>query len=357
MRIVRIVASLGLILAILMSQRAEFRPGAANAATPQLKRISVSGSVTGGRYMTVKVTITAPAPGGLVVNLKSNRPSIVPVPPQMTFHTLATTQEISVRTKAINQAVDVTITATSGSVKLSDVVTVKPPQLSRLSIPGELQAGQQIKLSVYLNALAPLGGMVVTLSSNNPSILTVQSSVRVLSDTNRADIRFSINGFGTVTITATMNGVTVQATTTVVARPTATPTRTATATPTATATIFIGTVESSPTASVEPTGQETPTDTPTYVIGTIEPSITASVEPTGQTTPDDTATVISGTVETSVTATGQPTSTNTPVPPTATPTASGPTTTPTNVPGIVLQDIIVDGLNTSGGYSPRQDGH
>ena len=252
------------------------------SAAPALKSISASGTITGGGKITVKVTLTEAAPtGGTVVKLKSNRPSIIPIPATVTVPKGKT--EITmppVLTKASRTTAPVTLTATLGSVSKTKDVLVKAPIVSGVSGIKSVNGGSTNEVTYRLNAKAGVGGMPIEIKVSRPSLVTVlTANPKVLEGQTTVVIRYQVGnvpGSTTFTITAlaTDNGVDnippdarpKSVSHAVTIQPTAA-TATATRTPTKTATATNTTIP--PTA--------TPTNTPLPPTATS----TATNEPVG----------------------------------------------------------------------------
>ncbi|HRA49113.1 MAG TPA: hypothetical protein PK819_13665, partial [Thermomicrobiales bacterium] len=236
------------------------------AAAPVLRSVSTTVAVNGGGTVTAKVTLSARAPaGGIVVSLKSNRPSLLTWPATVTVAAGARTASYAVLTTAVTQDVTITTTAKYGGVTVSDTTLLRAPKLSSVSAPTTIKAGASASVSVRLNMVAPPAGMRVALKTSRPSILAIPASVHIPGGYQVATVTVtavSPNVDVSVTITATMNGISVTDTLTVQKRivPTATrtriPTRTATRTQTATNTLVPPTETFTP---VPPTDTHTAT--------------------------------------------------------------------------------------------------
>ena len=130
------------------------------------------------------VILTAPAPsGGAIVGLSTDN-AFGLVPATMTVPAGATSGSFTFTAKpGVLSDTPVTITASLGNSTVQATVTITPAStvfLSSLTLnPSTLRAGDNLNGTVTLNTAAPSGGAVVTLSSSNATVATVQSSVTV----------------------------------------------------------------------------------------------------------------------------------------------------------------------------------
>ncbi len=193
---------------LLLGNIAWISPIGSVSAAPALKSISASGTITGGGNITVKVTLTEAAPtGGTVVKLKSNRPSIIPIPATVTVPKGKT--EITmppVLTKASRTTAPVTLTATLGSVSKTKDVLVKAPIVSGVSGIKSVNGGSTNEVTYRSNAKAGVGGMPIEIKVSRPSLVTVlTANPKVLEGQTTVVIRYQVGnvpGSTTFTITA-----------------------------------------------------------------------------------------------------------------------------------------------------------
>jgi IPT/TIG domain/PQQ-like domain len=145
-------------------------------------------TVVGGSTSTGTVTLSGPAPsGGAVVSLISDNPSVASVPATVTVSAGQTTASFTVTTSAVSTATRVTITASYGTGRVSATLTVNPPSLVSLTlVPNTVRGGTPSTGTVVLNGPAPAGGVVVRLSSSNPILVNVPSSVTVAAGSTSA---------------------------------------------------------------------------------------------------------------------------------------------------------------------------
>ncbi len=170
-----------------------------------------SESVPGGTTVTGTVRLSAAAPtGGLTVRLTSNSRSAT-VSPSVTIAAGATSATFSVRTLAVVSQTTAGISASLNGTALTATVIITAPVLTSVSLsPTSVKGGLSSSATVHLNAIAPTGGIRVTLSSNQSSA-TVPATVTV--PAGRSSVVFSVRttkaGSGkSATISAASGGVT-----------------------------------------------------------------------------------------------------------------------------------------------------
>jgi hypothetical protein len=165
--------------------------GGGGGGTPTGTIISLTispSSVTGGQGATGTVTLAASAPaGGIPVSLSSNTPS-AGVQTSVTVQQGQTSATFPITTNAVTATTTATITATSAN-SASATLTINPAggggggtptgTITSLTVmPPSVTGGESAVGTVTLSAPAPMGGIPVSLSSNNGAA-TVQPSVTV----------------------------------------------------------------------------------------------------------------------------------------------------------------------------------
>ena len=195
---------------------------------PAAKAVALSGfavsatTVTGGKPLNATVTLDGPAPaGGAVVRLMSGNSSLVTPPASVTVPAGATVSPyfvITTGTGTVSAAV--VVTASYGAVSKSVTVTVKPIALSGLYLSGTLiSGGGGTNAKVSLDAPAPAGGALVTLTSSNSAVAKPVASVPVAAGATTsayfAIATSQVTALTPVVITASYGGVSKAATLTV----------------------------------------------------------------------------------------------------------------------------------------------
>ncbi len=182
-------------------------------------------TIVGGYSPQGNVFLTGPAPsGGAVVNLASNNTHFVQVPPSQTVTVQPgyTSAGFPITTFFTSGTVGATVTASYNNTMYGAGLTVLPVAVSGVSFyPSTVNAGDPAPLTVYLTGPAA-AGTSVTLVSSNPAALQVPSSVALTAGETQVPITGTTFAVGTqtnVTVTATYNGSSGQATLTVVPVP------------------------------------------------------------------------------------------------------------------------------------------
>jgi uncharacterized protein (TIGR03790 family) len=178
-------------------------------------------SVTGGFSTTAnKVTMSGVAPADTIVNLSSSDPGVT-LPASVTV--LAGTNvspNFTITTSAVAAVTSVAISASYNALSKSASLTVNPISVSSLTLsPTSVAGGASTTTNkVTLSSAAPAGGAVVSLSSSDPGV-TVPASVTVAAGQTVSPTftitTSSVAATTFVTISATYNGLTKNATLTV----------------------------------------------------------------------------------------------------------------------------------------------
>lgn len=170
-------------------------------------------AVTVGTNSTGTVTLSTAAPsGGAAVTLTSGNTAVATVPASITVAAGATTANFTVTSQTVTTTATATITATLMGVAKTAVLTVKPLQLSTLSLNGaSLIGGQTTTGTVTLTDKAPSSGAVfVNLSSSNAAAASVQTQVGIASGTTSMTFTVTahpVTAPTAVTITASYGGI------------------------------------------------------------------------------------------------------------------------------------------------------
>ncbi|HXI44355.1 MAG TPA: TIGR03790 family protein, partial [Bryobacteraceae bacterium] len=163
----------------------------------------------GGNPSTGTITLAAPAPaGGVTVALQSNRTTTATVQPSITIAAGQTTASFPINTNIVTIDSPLYITGTFGTSTLTNTL-VPQALLARVALsPTSIIGGNSGTGSVYLNANAPSGGIVVGLSSNN-SAVSVPASVAISAGVSSATFPISstaVSAAISVTISASYAG-------------------------------------------------------------------------------------------------------------------------------------------------------
>lgn len=178
--------------------------------------------VVGPASSTGTVTLNGAAPnGGVDVALTSSDTTSATVPPTVHVDAGQTSGTFTITTFAVDTTATVTITGSLGGNAASATLIVDTNGLSRMSIsPSTVLGGATSTGTVFLGTASVNGTTTVNLTSSDPNVASVPSTVTVLA--GRSSASFTITTFPTafdtpVTITATLAGTTVNANITVTA--------------------------------------------------------------------------------------------------------------------------------------------
>lgn len=176
-------------------------------------------SVLGGKASVGTVTLNGiTAVGGRVVQLRSSNPAIAAIPVSVTVPVGKNVVTFNVTTSAVLTSSDVTITATTGAVEASGTLNVRPVVVKTVVLNPLTVVGPASSVgTITLTEAAPVGGVVVTLSSNSASAV-VPASVSIAAGKTSATFTATTKATATpqvATITAGLNGATSTGTLTV----------------------------------------------------------------------------------------------------------------------------------------------
>ena len=190
--------------------------------TPTLFDVNLlPGQAASDSSVTVEPDLNNPAPsGGVTVSLSSSNPSAAPVPASVVIPAGQYLSNVSITTGTVTAVTDVTITATLPTGSVSNTLQVDPPPavMSVSLNPTATTGTSGSSGTVQLSEPAPGAGATISLSSSNPSVASVPSSVTASSDQTSANFTVStasVTASTTVTITATLGSSSASATLTV----------------------------------------------------------------------------------------------------------------------------------------------
>ena len=175
-------------------------------------------SVNGGNPSTGQITLNHPAPsGGVALSLSSSNTSLATVPSTLTVPAGASAVAFQVTTSASSASATATISASNSGLTRSAPLTVTPqpasgPTLTSLTLaPSTVVGGSPSSGLVILSGPAPMGGLVVSLSSSNAAVVAVPASVNVAAGATSAPFTattISVSTSSTVTLAASYAGTT-----------------------------------------------------------------------------------------------------------------------------------------------------
>ena len=178
----------------------------------RLRRIDIGAETVGvGARWSVGVILSGPAPaGGLTVALASSDRSVVRVPSSITVPADRDVAYFNLVAASLGTS---TLSATAGGRTASDNVEIIPLGLAGVDVDDEeVTLGQRKGFAVTLTSVAPTGGVTVTLSSSDPSVVSIPASVVVPAGQSAGRGQVTINGGGEVTITATLGSASLSRT-------------------------------------------------------------------------------------------------------------------------------------------------
>ena len=190
-------------------------PGGTRAATvsvlPRSVTVAIGPSdVVGGSGTQGTVTLPAVAgPQGALVQLSSGNAAVASVPASVTVAPGGTSATFAVTTTTVAAATSVIISATYGATGTA-MLTVGPLSMSSLALtPASVMGGTVAQGTVVLNGVAPAGGAIVTLSSDNRDLAAVPGTVTVAAGADRASFSITtsaVQASASAVLTATYGG-------------------------------------------------------------------------------------------------------------------------------------------------------
>jgi len=182
----------------------------------------LQGSVTSGNTLACSVSLNIPAPaGGQVVQLSSNNTTALAVPQTITIPAGASSQGFTLTGGTASTTTAVTLTAslqgaTTGSVTTMvnvvpvSAITLSSFVLSATAVQGGPGPAGSVTGTLTISAAAPPGGLVIGLSSsdpsaqfpNGPTVTVVQNATSVSFPITTTAVSSQVN----VTLTASLNG-------------------------------------------------------------------------------------------------------------------------------------------------------
>jgi thermitase len=172
-------------------------------------------STYGGDTITATASLAAAAPaGGTTLQVSSGNSSVAGVPTQVSVAAGSTSVTFSVKTTAVVSEVDVSITVGTGSASVSKTLRVLPAVPDSITFnPWEVRGGNGATATLTLNGVAPVGGVSVSLTSENANVLQVQSSVYVPAGQNSVTFPITTSAVNASTlgvVDAYANGVSIR---------------------------------------------------------------------------------------------------------------------------------------------------
>jgi uncharacterized protein (TIGR03790 family) len=148
---------------------------------PMLGGVSlISAAVIGGGPVTAAVVLNNNAPaGGTTVALSSSKPSVLPVPASVTVPQGSYQLVFTLTSNPVSSNTAVTIEASLSGTTTSTAISVTQVFASLSISPGSTLGGKTVTGTVTLTGSAYSGGVTVSLTSSNPSVAGVPTSITV----------------------------------------------------------------------------------------------------------------------------------------------------------------------------------
>src|SRR6476659_2322189 len=148
-----------------------------SAGTDTLRWLFGSGSATGGKVISLRVTLWTEAPaGGAVVKIKSSSP-VITAASSVTIPAGRTEAIVKIKSRAVHENTPVTITATYKNRVRTKQILILRPYLSSTTIQTRIRSGGLARFTVRLSGIAPEGGITVRFNSNRPSAVPVLATL------------------------------------------------------------------------------------------------------------------------------------------------------------------------------------
>ncbi len=175
--------------------------------------------VVGGKTVNATITLPTAAPaGGTEIKLTNMRPGAVTIPDTLRIAAGATTATFPITTAVTPNYQPALITATYNNETLANTLTVAPLLAAITFMPAVATADTAKTGTIFLNDIAPSGGAVITLVSDQPSLVVVPPTVLIPEGQAKATFTVIVRPIAaptSVTITAAHNGALETATLTI----------------------------------------------------------------------------------------------------------------------------------------------
>ena len=177
-----------------------------------------SSFIVGGKSTKGKFNLSVPLPVATDVKLTSSRPEYAMVSEVLRIPAGAKSAELTITTKEASSYQPAIITVTTSSGTFANTLTVAP-LLSFINFSPSIVTADTVKTgTIFLNDYAPVGGTTITLTSDNPAIISVPATVFVAEGQFKATFSVITGAVATETsviITASCNGAKEEASLTV----------------------------------------------------------------------------------------------------------------------------------------------
>jgi len=192
------------------------------AVVPMLGGASlIASTIVGGDSVTAAIFLNNSAPaGGTTIALSSSNPSTIPVPTTVTVPEGSYQSVFTLTSNPVSSTTAVTIKASLDETVVLTSITVFQTLASLSLSPNTTVGGDPVRGTVTLMGPAYSGGVTVYLTSSNPSVAAVPSSITVPPGATKETFNLTtvpVSSSTPVTIAATSGGSMKSATVTVTA--------------------------------------------------------------------------------------------------------------------------------------------
>ena len=170
--------------------------GAEQVANPGVTSVGLNPTtVAGGSSSVLTVSVNFSTGGN--VNLASSNPSIAPVPSFVTIQPGSKMATVTITTAAVTSSTVATISASYATTSMSAALTVTPALNSLQLTPSSVVGGNASTGTVTLTGPAPTNGILVALTSGNPSIAAVPANATIPQGQTSTSFQIATSGVST----------------------------------------------------------------------------------------------------------------------------------------------------------------
>lgn len=174
--------------------------------TIQLEPDSQTENLQTGATTSSFVSLNMTAPTDVVVDISSNNPAVVGVPPTLTIRAFSSGESLPITAAAEGSAI---ITASfGGTTQTTNVFVRSTPVLSFLSVSSTLQIGAVFDVFVGTDIILATD-TIVTLSSSSQSVVNLPTSLTITAGSSGGSAQALASAEGSTTITAQLGASTL----------------------------------------------------------------------------------------------------------------------------------------------------
>jgi hypothetical protein len=184
--------------------------------TIQLEPDSQTENLQTGATTSNFVSLNMTAPTDVVVDISSNNPAVVSVPPTLTIRAFSSGESLPITAAAEGSAI---ITASfGGTTQTTNVFVRSTPVLSFLSVSNTFQTGAVFDVFVGTDIILATD-TIVTLSSTSPGVVNLPTSLTITAGSSGGSAQAVASAEGSTTITAQLGASTLADQVSVVTNP------------------------------------------------------------------------------------------------------------------------------------------